>query len=103
VALYEPILEALRLHDVRYVVVGGVATVLRGYPRLTLDLDLAIDLDRAAAAIDALLEVRLIPQTLPVDPHAFADPEIRRLWVEERNLKVFTMSDPGSRIIDGPG
>ncbi len=37
------------LHDVRHVVVGGVATVLRGYPRLTLDLDLdlAIDLDRA--------------------------------------------------------
>jgi hypothetical protein len=92
-ALYEPILEALQRHSVRHVVVGGVATVLRGYPRLTLDLDLAIDLDRAGEAIDSLLELGLVP-LLPVDPHDFADPETRRHWIEERNLTVFTLGDP---------
>ncbi|MDQ6910228.1 MAG: hypothetical protein M3Z84_05510 [Actinomycetota bacterium] len=92
-ALYEPVLEALERHEVRYVVVGGVATVLRGYPRLTLDLDLAIDLDRAGPAIDALVQLGFVP-LLPVNPHEFADPEKRREWVDERNLKVFALSDP---------
>jgi len=93
VALYEAILQALGRHGVRYVVVGGVATVVRGYPRLTLDLDIAIDLDGARNAIDALVELGFVP-LLPVDPHDFADADVRRRWVEERNLRVFTMSDP---------
>jgi hypothetical protein len=96
VALYEPILHALERHDVRYVVVGGVATVLRGYPRLTLDLDLAIDLDRAEQAIDALLELGFVP-LLPVDPYDFADADTLRRWVEERNLQVFTRAIRATR------
>lgn len=43
-ALFEPVLAALDAAEVRYVVVGGVAVVLHGHPRLTADLDLVIDL-----------------------------------------------------------
>ena len=30
-------------HDVHYVVIGGIAAVLRGVPRATFDLDILID------------------------------------------------------------
>jgi hypothetical protein len=45
VPLFEPIFEALNSVQVRYIVVGGVATVLHGFARLTADLDLIVDLD----------------------------------------------------------
>ncbi len=38
--LYEPLFRALNASEARYVVVGGVATVLHGYARLTADIDL---------------------------------------------------------------
>ena len=40
--LYEPLFHALNASGARYVVVGGVATVLHGYARLTADIDLII-------------------------------------------------------------
>ena len=48
--LYQPLFRALDTSETRYVVVGGVATVLHGYARLTADVDLILDLERAAAA-----------------------------------------------------
>ncbi|MGH3849480.1 MAG: hypothetical protein ACRDRT_07245 [Pseudonocardiaceae bacterium] len=55
--LYEGVFAALADAGVRYVVVGGVATVLHGFARFTADLDIAIDLtaDQPSAAINALL------------------------------------------------
>jgi tRNA nucleotidyltransferase/poly(A) polymerase len=44
VPLFEPLFDALNRAHVRYVVVGGVALVLHGYPRLTVDVDLVVDL-----------------------------------------------------------
>jgi hypothetical protein len=98
-SLFEPVLAALASAGVRYVVVGGVATVLHGHVRLTADLDLAIDLstDQARRAIDALTALGLAP-LLPVAAVDFADPVIRRQWVEERNLKVFSMYDPAEPL-----
>lgn len=46
---YEDVFAALERARVRYVVVGGVAVVLRGYVRPIADLDLVIDPDRPAA------------------------------------------------------
>ncbi len=58
--VFEEVCGALNRARVRYVVVGGVAVVLHGYPRLTADLDLVVDLapEQAAAAIDALRRIR---------------------------------------------
>ena len=54
--LLEPIFVALNDAGVRYVIVGGLATVLHGFARLTHDVDLAVDLVPAEAArvIDVL-------------------------------------------------
>lgn len=55
-SLYVPVFEALDGLQVRYVVVGGLATVLHGYGRLTADIDLIIDLEpeEVGKGIDAI-------------------------------------------------
>jgi hypothetical protein len=92
---YDEVFRALHGAGVRYVVVGGTAVVLQGHARLTLDLDLVVDLspDQAAAAMRALTGMGLRPR-LPVDPESFADPTTRNSWVEQRNLLVFSLFDP---------
>lgn len=93
--LFEPIFAALNAADVRYVVVGGLATVLHGYARLTADIDLIVDLkaEEARKTIAVLVGLGFRPRP-PVDPMAFADPEIRAGWIREKGMKVFSLWDP---------
>jgi len=76
-----------------------VATVLHGHPRLTVDLDLAIDLsaDQPSKAVRALTQLGLAP-VLPVDAMDFADPAVRADWVATRNLTVFSLYDPADPL-----
>jgi hypothetical protein len=71
--VYEPIFQALNAAGVRYVVIGGLATVLHGYARLTADVDLAVDLasEEATKVIQTLTAAGFRPQ-VPVDPKTFA-------------------------------
>lgn len=98
-AIFGPIFEVLAQHDVRYVVVGGVAVVLHGHARVTGDLDIAVDLapEEAGKAIEALLELGLRP-SVPVDPRDFADPAVRSSWVAEKRMQVFSMRDPNDPL-----
>lgn len=94
-SLLEPLFETLNRAGVRYVLVGGVATVLHGFARLTADVDLVVDLTPAEArkAIDALVGLGLRPRP-PVDPVAFADADVRESWVRDRGMRVFSLWDP---------
>lgn len=93
--LYDDVLSALNERAVPYVVVGGIAVVLHGHARLTVDLDLVVDLavGPAREAIHALVELGFQPR-LPVSADDFADPAIRTDWVEHRHLQVFSLYDP---------
>jgi hypothetical protein len=99
-SLYVPVFEALNEMQVRYVVVGGLATVLHGYARLTADIDLMVDLEpeEVRKSIDALAGYGMVPR-LPVDPYGFADPDIRRHWIEEKNMRVFSMWKPDEPLL----
>jgi hypothetical protein len=90
-----PVLRALRDADVSFVVVGGVAVVLQGHPRSTVNLDLVIDLEagNVGRAMEVLTGLGLVPR-VPVDASDFADPSVRAEWVEQRNLTVFSLHDP---------
>ncbi len=102
-AVFEPIFMALNAADVRYVVVGGLAVVLHGHARLTVDVDLIVDLSppEAVKAIDVLAELGMKPR-LPVDARDFANTATREAWVRERGMRVFSMLDPGNpmRVVD---
>ena len=96
-SLFEPIFEALNHAQVRYVVVGGFATVLHGHARLTADIDLVIDLspEEVRKALDPLTGLGFRPRA-PVEPLAFADPATRHQWIHDKGMRVFSMSDPAN-------
>ena len=81
-------------------VVGGVATVLHGYARLTADLDLILDLepDAAVRTMRALVAFGLRPR-VPVDPEDFADECIRRRWIREKGMQVFSLFKPDDPLL----
>src|SRR5205814_2241965 len=86
------IFEALAGAPVRYLVVGGVAVVLHGHPRFTADLDLVVGLepDNVRAAMSALETLGYRPRA-PVKMADFADPAIRRQWIADKGLQVFSL------------
>ena len=55
------VFASLEKHDVKYIVIGGIAAVLHGVPRATFDLDILIEseLDNARRLLEALLEAGL--------------------------------------------
>ncbi len=52
------VFKSLKHHEVKYLVIGGIASVLHGVPRATFDLDMLIEAssDNVQRLIDALLE-----------------------------------------------
>ncbi|HLA98470.1 MAG TPA: DUF6036 family nucleotidyltransferase [Anaerolineales bacterium] len=55
------VFASFQKHEVRYIVIGGIAAVLHGVPRATFDLDILIDAtpDNARKLLDSLLEANL--------------------------------------------
>lgn len=91
----EWVLSALERAKVRYLVVGGVAVVLHGYLRTTLDLDLVVQLepDNALRAVRVFADLGFEPQ-VPVPISTFADPQARDTWFREKNMTVFSLWHP---------
>jgi len=91
----ERILRALEDARVRYLVVGGVAVVLHGHPRMTADLDLVVDLlpQNLEAAFAALGALGYRPR-VPVTASDLADPATRERLVAEKGMTVLSLFSP---------
>ena len=63
---FRDVFASLHSHDVKYVVIGGIAAILHGVPRTTFDLDILIEAttENAERLLLALLEARLGTATL---------------------------------------
>ena len=63
---YQDVLRCLSKHDVKYVVIGGIAAILHGVPRATFDLELLIEAtpENSQKLLAALMEARLGTATL---------------------------------------
>lgn len=57
----QDVFRSFHRHEVRYIVIGGIASILHGVPRATFDLDLLIEatLDNAQRLLEALVEAGL--------------------------------------------
>lgn len=93
--LYDDVYAAFEQAGVRYVVVGGMAVVMSGHVRATVDLDVVVDLDPAAAeqAVHALEGLGFRPR-VPVSAADFADPAIRESWIRDKHMQVLSFYDP---------
>jgi hypothetical protein len=96
----QQIVEALNNANIRYVIAGGLAVVAHGYLRLTMDVDLVIDLERdnLLCALN-VLELIGYKSRLPVTKEQFADAQTRENWVKNKNMMVFPLWNPS----DGNG
>lgn len=58
---YRDVFSSFQKHNVRYLVIGGIATVLYGVPRATFDLDILIEasLENGQRLLNALIEAGL--------------------------------------------
>ena len=99
-SLYAPLFRALNAAGIRYVVVGGVATVLHGHARLTADVDMILDLEEEPAekAVRTLTAFGLRPRA-PVNPEEFANPRIRRGWIQDKGMQVFSFFKPDDPLL----
>ncbi|MDD3927026.1 MAG: nucleotidyltransferase [bacterium] len=57
----QDVFKSFQQHNVRYVVIGGIASILYGVPRATFDLDILIEAspDNVQRLLDALLDAGL--------------------------------------------
>ena len=99
-SLFLPVIDAFNRRKVDYVVVGGLAVVLHGHPRLTADIDLVIGLNQANAskAVQIVLKLGYQPRA-PVNPKGFADSKQRALWIKDKGLMVFSFYKSDNPLI----
>ena len=88
---YDEVIKALNKNKVKYAVAGGVAVVLYGYTRLTLDLDLIVELSKKNLDrfFDTLYNLGYRPK-VPVTKEQFIDKKIRREWIKTKGMVVFS-------------
>jgi len=57
----QDVFKSFQQHDVKYVVIGGIASILHGVPRATFDLDILIEAtpENTRRLLDALLDAGL--------------------------------------------
>jgi hypothetical protein len=99
--LFLPVIQALNQNGVEHIVVGGLAVILHGHTRLTTDLDLVVRLTpgNAAKAVKTLVDFGFAPRA-PVPAEGFADAAIRKQWIDEKGLKVFSFYKKDNPLFD---
>jgi hypothetical protein len=89
---YLDLFASLARHEVRYLLVGGLAMNLHGVPRMTMDVDVLLALDEVNLEhFFAVAEELKLHPTLPVSLKELADPAKRETWIKERNLIAFSL------------
>lgn len=100
-AAFETIIESLEREHVRYLVAGGLAVVAHGYVRLTVDVDIILDLEEenVMRAVRALQGLGYRPR-VPVPFESLADEAQRRGWIQDKGMRVFSVYDPSQPLTE---
>lgn len=96
---YTEILSALARAEVDFILGGGLACVLHGAERVTLDADVSVLLspENLGRFLDVMRLLGLRPR-VPVDPVSLLDARVIRMLVEEKHALVFSFLDPDRPI-----
>lgn len=81
-------------YDVDFVICGGMAAVYHGVERMTMDLDLSLNMEKENLLkfLEAMKALRLTPRA-PVPAEAILDPEQIKSFVRDKHAMVFTFWD----------
>lgn len=95
----QSVFASFQQHEVKYVVIGGIAAILHGVPRATFDLDILIEAspDNASRLLAALGEAGLGSASL-ITPEELLANEIT-VFKDRVRIDVQT-STPGLRFVD---
>jgi hypothetical protein len=90
---FKEFIASLNAHDVRYLVVGGYAVALHGYPRFTKDLDvwLWLEADNAARVVQALTDFGFASLGITADDFLIPDQIIQLGYPPNRIDLVTTL------------
>jgi len=95
---FNKIAYLLQEEGVRYLLAGGLAVVAHGYGRMTLDVDLVVQLEREniLRAFRALRKAGYQPR-VPITAEQFADQATREGWIRDKGMVVLNMWSDESR------
>ena len=100
---YLDLFRALQEHEVRYLVVGGVAVNLHGIGCLTVDVGLMLALDaRNLGRFVAVARGFPLKPVVPFDLEDLADASKVRNWIENKGMLAFALrsSDPATPTVE---
>ncbi len=88
------ILTELAANNVKFIVCGGLAAVLHGVERMTMDIDISIDYseENYNNFLDSLNRLNLSPKA-PFSPEKLKEGKIRKDLIENKNAIVFSFVD----------
>ncbi|MBI3332102.1 nucleotidyl transferase AbiEii/AbiGii toxin family protein [Candidatus Peregrinibacteria bacterium] len=91
---YGRIFTALNKAKIQYLVVGGVAMNLHGYPRFTGDLDILLALnEKNVEKMGALMKKMNYEKKLPVALEELSNEGKVEEWIRNKNLTAFTFEN----------
>jgi predicted nucleotidyltransferase len=91
----EDLLRELTARKVKFIVAGGVAVVLHGIERTTMDLDISLEMSpENIEQFRYAMESQGLRPLVPVPVESLSDPETVRMMVEEKHAIVFMLADP---------
>lgn len=89
------ILELLSNNKVDFILAGGVAVVLQGVERATMDIDISLEMrrDNVQRFLKVIEKLKMVPRA-PVPSTVLLDPDKVRSIVKEKGALVFTFLHP---------
>jgi hypothetical protein len=88
------LLVSLADAKVKFIICGGVAAVLQGVERMTLDLDISVDMEpkNLRRFLEVIKNCQLEPR-VPISTEFLLDPKKIQILIDEKNARVFTFID----------
>ena len=92
------LLRSLSRYEVECVICGGVAAVLHGVERMTVDIDISLKLspENLARFLEVMQKESMVPRA-PVPPKSILDLELLHRFYTEKHALVFTFIDPNNQ------
>ncbi len=91
---FNNIIQDLNKHNIDYIICGGVAVVLHGVERLTMDIDISLDMtDNNIKSFLKIMEAHTMTPRAPIPAESLLDKDLRKAIVAEKGAVVFTFID----------